>query len=205
VAERDQKTDKAAPSTGVRRRDFLKLGAIAGAGIVAGGGAGFVAGQAVQASVHTPAQTPTGPTATGFAVSAYPRVKVGTLSSLNSGEPIPFDYPLRGLRNLLVKLGEPAENGIGPDRDIVAYSALCTHMGCSLVDAYDKTHKVLGPCSCHFTTFDLSLDGMPIIGCATEPLARVLLQAEPNGDIYAVGVDGLVYGQRDNLRDRPAL
>lgn len=189
----------------VGRRDFLKLAASAGAGVALGGAGGFVMGQAVNQTLETPTKGGVRDGAAGKSISAYPRLKVGSLSGLKAGQPVTFDYPLKGLKNLMVKLGEPAHGGVGPDRDVIAHSVLCTHMGCPLDGAFDKDHNVLGPCVCHFTTFDLTLGGMPVTGCATEPLPRVILEVDSAGTIFAVGVDGLIYGQRDNLSDRPAL
>lgn len=127
----------------------------------------------------------------------YPRKKVGSLSGLGTGEPVFFDYPLVGQSNLLVKMGKTAEAGIGPDADVVAFSNLCTHMGCP-IEKYEADHGVLGPCPCHFTTFDLAHDGQVTLGQATEELPRVLLTAEGD-DIYAVGVLRLVYGYNNTL------
>lgn len=128
----------------------------------------------------------------------YPRQRVASLSSLRTGEPVFFDYPLVGQSNILVKVGAPAEAGIGPDGDIVAFSNLCTHMGCPLTE-FQADHGVLGPCPCHFTTFDLARDAQVTLGQATQQLPRVLLT--PDGDdIYAVGILRLVYGYSDSLR-----
>jgi arsenite oxidase small subunit len=38
-----------------------------------------------------------------------------------------------------------------------------------------------------------------ISGHATESLPQVLLEVEENGDIYATGMRGLVYGRTNNL------
>ena len=61
---------------------------------------------------------------------AWPRIKLGNLSSLESLKPVQFNYPLVNTPNVLVKLGVKAENGVGPDGDIVAYSIICQHLGC---------------------------------------------------------------------------
>lgn len=62
----------------------------------------------------------------------YPKVRVANAKDLVTGKPVVFTYPLVGQRNILVKLGKPAEEGVGPDGDIVAFSAFCTHMGVPL-------------------------------------------------------------------------
>ena len=66
----------------------------------------------------------------------YPEKRVAKLSELVEREPVAFTYPLEEQPNMLVKLGEAALRGIGPDEDIVAYSSLCTDMGGSLRGRY---------------------------------------------------------------------
>ncbi|MFQ5443597.1 MAG: arsenate reductase (azurin) small subunit, partial [Nitrospinales bacterium] len=99
---------------------------------------------------------------------------------------------------LLIKLGEPALGGIGPDRDVVAFSAFCTHQGGPLEDAYDPENKAMGPCEFHLSTFDLTRHGMMISASATQNLPQIVLELEGD-DIYAVGVLGLIFGHHDNL------
>ena len=78
-----------------------------------------------------------------------------------------FSYPLVGHINFLVKLGTPAWDGVGPEKDIVSFNYLCSHMGCPLTGKYNHDHKMLGPCPCHFSRFDLAKNGIMIIGQAT--------------------------------------
>ena len=111
--------------------------------------------------------------------------------------PLFFDYPLEGQSNILVKLGTVNPTGVGPDRDIVAFSNLCTHMGCPVLD-YDSEHRTLGPCPCHFSSFDLAVDGQVSLGQATQNLPQVRLVVEDD-DIYAEGVFRLVYGHSSTL------
>ncbi len=199
------------------RREFLFLGGAAGATAAAGvvvpiaissrndkSEGGGAAPPTTEAATSTTTTTTTEAPATGDEAAVppemaqgYPRVKVASLGSLEVDTPVMFDYPLEGQGNMLVKLGRPARGGVGPEGDVVAYSNQCTHMGCVLTD-YDSEHKVLGPCPCHFTTFDLTLDGEVTLGHATEKLPRVILEMA-DGDIFAVGVDRLIYGHDDNL------
>ena len=130
----------------------------------------------------------------------YPRLRIASLSQLQQGQPVDFEYPLQGQPNFLIKLGAPASGGVGPDGDIVAFSYICTHMGCPLIGQYKDEHKILGPCPCHFTTFDLRNNGMVVLGQATQNLPQVTLAVEGD-DIYATGLMGLIYGFRDNLLD----
>jgi arsenite oxidase small subunit len=129
----------------------------------------------------------------------YPDVAVANLADLAEGEPVFFDYPQAGQRNMLIKLGAAAEEGIGPDGDVVAFSAFCAHMGAPLDNVYDPAHKVLGPCPLHFSTFDLTKSGMLVMGKATQPLPQVVLTVDDAGEISATGMYGLIYGWPANL------
>ena len=160
--------------------------------VVAGGAmvAGFAPGDLVEA-------------ATGEARlqdGVYPELRVAKLSSLVEGEPLAFAYPLRQQPNLLVKLGAEALHGIGPDKDVVAFSTLCTHMGGSLRGRYRHDVKAIGPCPFHFSTFDLRKGGIPVHASATQNLPQILLRLDGD-DVVAVGVTGLIYGFRNNLAD----
>ncbi|MCH8900740.1 MAG: arsenate reductase (azurin) small subunit [Chloroflexi bacterium] len=131
---------------------------------------------------------------------AYAKERIAALSELRQGEPLDFAYPAGGQQNFVVKLGEAAQIGVGPEEDIVAFSYLCTHMGCPLIGQYKDEHKIMGPCPCHFTTFDLRHNGMVVLGQATQNLPQIALLVEGD-DIYATGVIGLFYGAGSNLRD----
>jgi arsenite oxidase small subunit len=62
-----------------------------------------------------------------------------------------------------------------------------------LQGTYKDAYQALGPCPLHLTTFDLTRHGMVISGHATESLPQIVLEVQGD-DIYAVGVQGLVYG-----------
>ena len=127
----------------------------------------------------------------------YPTKKVGTLSQLKDGVQVIFSYPEPTVSNLLVKLGEKAGGGVGPLEDVVAFNALCTHMGGPMLGSYKHEHKVVGPCPFHLTTFDMKRHGIVVAGHATESLPQVLLTVEGD-DIYATGFIGLIYGRHQN-------
>ncbi|MBI2370142.1 MAG: arsenate reductase (azurin) small subunit, partial [Deltaproteobacteria bacterium] len=122
------------------------------------------------------------------------------VSRLKVDQPVTFQYPWKDLNstNIEVKLGIPAGGGVGPDQDIVAFSALCTHMGGPLLGQYKGLYKVLGPCPFHLTTFDLTKHGMVVAGQATESLPQILLETKGD-EIWATGVMGLIYGYHSNL------
>jgi arsenite oxidase small subunit len=165
------------------RRELLKLGV---AGIATGA---FVRPGAAQDRSAPPDRPP-----------GYPRRRLARLAELREGVPVAFNYPLEAQPNFLVKLGAPAHGGIGPDRDIVAFSALCTHMGGNLRGRYRHDLKAVGPCPFHLSTFDLRKGGIPVHASATTRLPQVVLVLEGD-EIVATGMSGLVYGYRHNLAD----
>ncbi len=125
----------------------------------------------------------------------YEKVKVANISELAVGKPVTRTY--MGKPIVVIKLGEPADGGVGPERDIVAFSTFCTHMGGGLF--YDAQNKTL-VCPIHFSVFDPARGGMVVVGHATEYLPQVILEYdEKTGDIYAVGFTRLVYGVESNL------
>jgi arsenite oxidase small subunit len=131
----------------------------------------------------------------GSATPAYPRVTITKLSNIHPNTPISFSYPLQGQPSVLVDVGQAAPEGVGPMGSIVAYSTLCQHMGCPVVYKADTGEFV---CPCHQSRYDPGRLGSIVQGVAMLPLPRVLLEVS-NGSVQAVGVDGLIYGYRDNL------
>ncbi len=134
-----------------------------------------------------------------IANKTYPQVKVTNLRDVQEGKPFKFDYPLIGRKNLLIDSGCQVEGGIGPNKSIVAYSMFCTHLGCG-VDLNLDTELLV--CECHQTIYDPKENGRVVEGPAPNSLPMVFLQVDnATGDIYAVGVSGLIYGLRNNLLD----
>ncbi|WP_424969233.1 arsenate reductase (azurin) small subunit [Dinoroseobacter sp. S76] len=138
---------------------------------------------------------------TPAAISTYPRKFIAKLSELSVDEPFDFEYPDEGqyAESILVKLGQEAGGGLGPDKDVVAFNYTCTHQGGPLQGTYQAADKALGPCPLHLTTFDLTRHGIFISGQAYQSLPQVLLELDGD-DIYAVGMFGLIYGRFDNLQ-----
>jgi len=118
---------------------------------------------------------------------------------------------------MLVKLGQKAQGGVGPDGDIVAFSQFCQHLGCvygyvptGKVPECDQTFKATGPvgyCCCHATVFDL-LNGAKVLdGPSPRPVPQVILKFDAaTGDISAVGMGpptifGHTTGSNDVLND----
>jgi arsenite oxidase small subunit len=136
-----------------------------------------------------------GVTAAEAASRSYPRVRVISLSKLKVNRAHTFDYPLKGQSNILLDLGGAVPSGVGPKKSIVAFSSLCQHMGCPV--GYDRGRREL-VCPCHQSRYDPERKGAIIQGVATRALPRVHLEVR-NSAVYAVGVDGLIYGYRTNV------
>jgi len=135
---------------------------------------------------------------TAALVGVFPPVKVASLSGLQDGVHVIFDYPQVGQSSILVKMGEPVIGGVGPGEDIVAFSRLCTHMGCA-IPQYQHDYKILGPCPCHYSTFDLIHGGQVTLGQATQNLPQLLLSVSED-DVFATGVFRLVSGFDNTLQ-----
>lgn len=175
------------------RRAFLKLSSL-GAGAIALSGGAVVVGSV--------GFKPFGAMAAEKLILAYPDypdTAVAKAADLQPGTPVFFDYPQPGQRNMLVKLVKPADEGVGPDGDIVAFSAFCAHQGAPLDKAYNHDLGVLGPCPLHFSSFDLTRSGMLVVGKATQPLPQVVLTVDATGQITATGMYGLIFGYPANL------
>ncbi len=167
------------------RRDFLKIAATISAALALAGLA------SVAKSIIIPAVPGTSP-------SGFPRVKISTLSELAPNKAVIFNYPLDSEPNILVKIGQKAAGGVGPDGDIVAFSQMCQHLGCiygyvpagsspSVNHSYVAQVPV-GYCPCHASIFDLT-DGAKVIGGPSpRPQPQVQLEVDGSGNIFAVGM-----------------
>ena len=178
-----------------RRRLLTALGS--GTGVALAGCNAPSADSPTSTPSDSPPESPTGRAAQ---LDKYPRVEVGSVSELARGDVSTFAYPLNGQQNFLTRLSDRAWGGVGSDDDIVAYSTTCTHMGCSIGSNVDPDRATAGPCPCHYTSFDLSKSGLTVTGPATTDLPQIELEVEDD-TIYATGVDGLMFGYRNNLRD----
>ncbi|MBT3012221.1 MAG: arsenate reductase (azurin) small subunit [Candidatus Thiodiazotropha sp. (ex Lucina aurantia)] len=138
-------------------------------------------------------------------VVGYPRKLVAKLSQLKDNQPLDFNYPDDGPNTscFVVKMdGAKAGGGIGPKRDVVGFSYLCTHQGGYLTGKYHAVgeHRVLGQCPLHLSTYDLTRHGIIVSGQAYQSIPQVLLELDGD-DIYAVGMMGLIFGRNDNLME----
>jgi Rieske Fe-S protein len=193
------------------KRNVLKLLAVAG---LIGAGAGGLAGGALQY-----VQPPT------IGISSYPKVqlidvdgspltvtKVESEYNVETSQLYLFYYPLQNEPNFLLNLypatGTPnssatngAQNvpyGIGTYNSIVAYSAICQHLGCPApaIAFYPPGTCPDTPggrtfyihCSCHGSTYDVTNSAANLTGPAVLPLPQVLLETDTSGSIYAFGI-----------------
>ena len=195
------------------KRNVLKLLAVAG--VVGAAGGGLIGGtlQFVQPPV--------------VGISSYPRTQLididgkpltvaGVESEYNVGtsELYLFYYPLQNEPNFLLNLypanGQPpsasnpgAQNvpgGVGTYGSIVAFSAICQHLGCPApaIAFYPPGTCPNTPggkifyihCSCHGSTYDPANSASNLTGPAVLPLPQVTLDTDSNGNIYAVGESG---------------
>jgi ubiquinol-cytochrome c reductase iron-sulfur subunit len=86
---------------------------------------------------------------------------------------------------------------------IVAYSKICTHVGCPVALYEQQTHHLL--CPCHQSTFDLTQECKVIFGPASRPLPQLPIAVDDEGYLVATSdfhePVGPSYWERD-LHDR---
>jgi Rieske Fe-S protein len=199
------------------RRNVLKLAGV-GALILAGGGLGAAAVQYVQ------------PPSVGL--SSYPKVQLidvdgkpltvaGVESEYNVGtsDLFLFNYPLRNEPNFLLNLAPVngqspsssnpgmwnAPGGVGTNGSIVAFSAICQHLGCpapaiayyppgTCPRTFSTKNASAQPyyihCSCHGSTYDPANAASNLTGPAVLPLPQVTLVTDASGNIFATGLNG---------------
>ena len=163
----------------VGRRWFLSGGAVAAAGAAAVS----VMPQRAEASPQ-------------LARLRYPSNRLANVSDLKTDQPLQVAYPDKDAPGVLLKLGKAVPGGVGPDRDIVGFTTTCPHKGFPL--AYNASDRTLN-CSGHYSRFDAENGGQEIWGHATQNLPQYQLRIDAKGDIYAEGVDELLYGRLSNV------
>jgi ubiquinol-cytochrome c reductase iron-sulfur subunit len=89
---------------------------------------------------------------------------------------------------LLMRL-DPESLNPSPGREdwgyngIVAYSKICTHVGCPVALYEQQTHHLL--CPCHQSTFDLTKECKVIFGPASRPLPQLPIAVDDEGYLVA--------------------
>ncbi|MEL6210803.1 MAG: arsenate reductase (azurin) small subunit [Pseudomonadota bacterium] len=159
----------------IGRRQFLRGGAVGAAAAVATGNA---------------------PRAVAQARVAYPANRLGNVSDLAENTPLEVSYPDADAPGVLLKLGKAVEGGVGPDGDIVGFSTICPHKGYPL--SYVAENRTFN-CPGHYSVFDPEAGGQQVWGQATQNLPQYVLRVDDAGDIYAEGVDELLYGRLSNV------
>jgi len=71
----------------------------------------------------------------------------------------------------------------GAYEGIVAYSKICTHMGCPVALYEQQTHNLL--CPCHQSTFDVTQNCKVIFGPAKRPLPQLAITVDNEGYLVA--------------------
>jgi arsenite oxidase small subunit len=156
------------------------------------GGAALAAGGAAVATM-VPPQAKAAPAA---ARVDYPANRLANVGDLKSNEPLQVTYPDAAAPGVLLKLGKRVPSGVGPDGDIVGFTTICPHKGFPL--NYNAADKTLN-CPGHYSRFDCEAGGQQIWGQATQNLPQYTLRVDSNGDIYAEGLDELLYGRLSNV------
>jgi arsenite oxidase small subunit len=155
-------------------------------------GAGAVTAGAAAAAVM-PTQAKAAPTA---ALVKYPAGRLANLSDLKVDEPFAVAYPDEDAPGVLIKLGTAVPGGVGPDGDIVGFTTICPHKGFPL--AFHAADRTLN-CPGHYSRFDCEKGGQQVWGQATQNLPQYVLRVDEKGDVYAEGVDELLYGRLSNV------
>lgn len=166
----------------ISRRSFLKVGG----GVAAGLGAGI-----------SPALAKTVTPDVGQTTLPYQAKLVSLAKKMPVNSAVAFNFPDESSPCAALKMGKAVPGGVGPDQDIVAYSTLCSHMGCPV--NYDQKSRTFR-CPCHFSTFDPEISGQMVCGQATENLPEIVLKYDANNDtVTAVAVNGLIFGRQANV------
>jgi arsenite oxidase small subunit len=210
MSSADNSEKKKSESSDESRRNLLKIGLGMGVVLLLGGtGAvvkSLISPGAEPSGTPTTTQTTASSSSTSQSVSVpppaspgFPVILVANLSNLQVGSAIDFNYPLQETPNILVKLGQKAEGGVGPDNDIVAFSEVCQHLGCIFAflaagtsPVCNSSYKAPGPvgyCCCHGSVYDLINAGAVVGGPAPRPVPQVILSFDSStGNIYATGM-----------------
>lgn len=161
----------------VDRRTLLRTGgaaaAVGAAALLVGG-----VGAALRRVVADDAQPPTTPAPTPTSTSTAPIVAgapagatlIGAASSIAVGRSVSFTDPKSGAPAILL---QPKAGSF------LAYTAVCTHEGCTVSYAGNQFS-----CPCHGATFDAA-SGDVTGGPARGPLTKISVQVV-NGQVYAV-------------------
>jgi arsenite oxidase small subunit len=134
--------------------------------------------------------------ASNGALLEYPSTKLARVKDLKVNEPVAVAYPDADAPGVILKLGKAVEGGVGPDGDIVGFTTICPHKGFPL--SYSADSRTMN-CPGHYAVYDCEAGGQEVWGQATQNLPQYMLRVDDKGDIYAEGVDELLYGRLSNV------
>jgi arsenite oxidase small subunit len=126
----------------------------------------------------------------------YPSNRLANVTDLKPNEPLQVAYPDADAPGVLLKLGAKVPGGVGPNGDVVGFTTVCPHKGFPL--SFNPADKTMN-CPGHYSRFDCENGGQEIWGHATQNLPQYQLRVDAKGDIYAEGVDELLYGRLSNV------
>lgn len=112
----------------------------------------------------------------GAVESVFPDVEKGTLKA---------DGPTLLIRMRPEDLNLPPEQQEWAYQGHVAYSSICTHLGCPVKLYEQQTHNLL--CPCHQSTFSASEAGRVLFGPAARPLPQLAITVDDEGYFVATG------------------
>ncbi|MEJ2374902.1 MAG: arsenate reductase (azurin) small subunit [Pseudolabrys sp.] len=158
----------------------------------------FLTGAGIAAAGAAAAQFPIAKTKAAPAAARvdYPSNRLANIHDLKVNEPLNVAYPDQDAPGVLIKLGKRVPTGAGPDGDIVGFSTICPHKGFPL--GYNQEDRTLN-CPGHYSRFDCEAGGLEVWGHATQNLPQYALRVDDKGDIYAEGIDELLYGRLSNV------
>lgn len=125
-------------------------------------------------------------TEVGVAAPSQARVRVGTIAELKARQTLLFSYP---------DSASPAQAVRLASGQVVAYSLVCTHMGCTV--GYNGPTASF-ECPCHHSVFSAARKGSVESGPAPRPLPEIALHIDETGTIYATGLSAPVFGAPEN-------
>lgn len=117
-------------------------------------------------------------------------VKLGDIEVGGFTTVFPENHVGEGLSpTLLIRLGAtaglPAKERAQSAEGHVAYSKICTHLGCPIGLYLQQSRRLL--CPCHQSLFDVSDDCKVLFGPATRPLPQLPIEVDKDGYFRALG------------------
>jgi ubiquinol-cytochrome c reductase iron-sulfur subunit len=115
----------------------------------------------------------------GAVVQTLPELEPGEERTLNNTAKDPV---------LLIRL-RPEDFNLDDERlswtheGIIAFSKICSHMGCAVALYEQQTHHLL--CPCHQSTFDVTRAAKVIFGPAARPLPQLAITVDSEGYLIA--------------------